>query len=164
MAMHKNLEVGSALFTFHESEYGHYNHRLGREKYTINFKVLYVHNRRERTTGTYVPRTLIPTLDKLGIRYLNHWANEKVCAVGCRTHIYYSIRSNSPYPTSDEIKAAQEEFDKKQRDSRLRNEGVEIFEIDFVQTFKEKKMSNKEALFVINKPLEDYINSETYVG
>lgn len=163
MAMNKNLEVGSILFTYTESIYEHQSHRFGNKKYTIRFKVLYVHNRRERTTGAYVPQTLKSTLDKLGIRQTNSYSG-KLCAVGCRAITYHEVRSNSPYPTSDDIKTAQEKLESNLQNNSLTSYGVNLFEIDFVETFKEKKMSNKDALFAIQKPLEEFINNETYIN
>ena len=163
MAMNKKLEVGSILFTYTEADYGAQSHRYGRAKYTIRFKVLYVHNRRERTTGVYVPSTLKSTLDKLGIRHTNVYS-DKVCAVGCRALVYHTVQSNSPYPTTDDVKEAQEKLESRLQEHSLSNYGIDLFEIDFVESFKQKKMSNKDALFAIQKPLEDYINNEQYIN
>lgn len=165
MAMHKKLNVGSILFTYHEPRYQVNNHRHGRDKYTIDFKALYVHNRRERTSGVHVPKTLIPTLEKLGIRHEDnyYYQSDTTVAVGCRTYVYHRVTSDMPYPTPEQIKAAREKLDSHLESESARNEGVSLMEIDFVQDFKEKKMSNKDAVFSLLKPLEDYVANETYI-
>lgn len=165
MAMHKKLDVGSILFTYHEPRYDLSNHRSGRDKYVIEFKALYVHNRRERSTGAYVPKTLIPTLEKLGIRHQEHsYEHDNTCAVGCRTHVYHRCNSPMPYPTPEQIKAAREDLEGRLTRESITNEGVSLVEIEFVQDFKEKKMSNKDAVFSLSKPLEDYVANETYIN
>lgn len=163
MAMNKNLEVGSILFTYVDTEYAYHNHRFGRPKYTIRFKLLYVYNRRERTSGTYVSSALIPTLEKLGIRYVDG-INGKVCAIGCRSAAYHEVQSDSPYPTAEDMKTAQRKLEAHLQNETSYNRSIRLFEIDFIKTFKEKKMSNKDALFVIQKPLEEFINNESYIG
>lgn len=164
MAMNKNLEVGTILFTYTDAGYEHHSHRCGRHKYVIRFKALYVHNRRERTTGAYVPASLRSTLDKLGIRHYACGYGEVICAVGCRAITYHEVRSNNPYPTAEDVKIAQEKLEEKLRDNALTNGGIKLFEIEFVEKFKQKKMSNKDALFAIQKPLEEFINNETFVS
>ncbi len=165
MAMHKKLSVGSILFTYHEPRYDYSNHRYGRDKYIIEFKALYIHNRRERTTGANVPKSLIPTLEKLGIKYEeNHYDRDYVCAVGCRNYIYSRCSSAMPYPSVGQIKFAQEKLENELSAATARNEGVSLIEVEFVQDFKEKKMSNKDAVFSLLKPLHDYVANETYIS
>ncbi|BCT30376.1 MULTISPECIES: hypothetical protein [Bacillus subtilis group] len=161
MAMNRNLQVGSILFTYHEPSYSHMNHRSGREKYYISFKALYVHNRRERTSGTTVPKDLIPTLDKLGIRHLGH-DDDTTFAVGCRSYVYYRCKSNLPYPTPEQIQAARAALDSYLEREQAENLGVPLMEVEFVKDFKEKKMSNKDAMFSLLKPLDQYLNKETF--
>lgn len=165
MAMHKKLDVGSILFNYHDPQYNYYSHRHGREKYTIHFKTLYIHNRRERSNGVSVPRTLIPTLDKLGIRHqeISH-APDNVVAVGCRAYIYHSCESDMPYPTPNQVEEAREKLQSQMQNNTARNEGVDLTEIEFVQDFKEKKMSNQDAVFSLLKPLNDYLANETYMS
>ncbi|PGT10185.1 hypothetical protein [Bacillus cereus] len=165
MAMHKKLNVGSILFTYHEPRYDYSNHRNGRDKYIIEFKALYIHNRRERTTGAHVPKSLIPTLAKLGIKYeANHYDNEHVCAVGCRNYIYSRFTSSMPYPSVEQIKLARQKLELELNEESASNEGVSLIEVEFVQDFKEKKMSNKDAVFSLLKPLHDYVANETYIS
>ncbi|MFE4029258.1 hypothetical protein ACFX4N_24210 [Priestia sp. YIM B13551] len=166
MAIHKKLPVGSILFTYHEPGYNYSNHRYGRGKYHIDFKVLYVHNRRERTTGASVPRTLIPTLEKLGIRHQEYsYDQQQTSAIGCRTYKYYSFSSNSPYPTAEAIQTAQQELESLFTRETVSVEGIRIslVENDFMKDFKEKKMKNKDAIFSLSKPLHDYLANETYI-
>lgn len=162
MAMHKKLSVGSILFCYHEPTYDVYGARYNGLKYRIHFKVLYVQNRRERTTGVSVPKSIIPTLDKLGIRYTSHhYESDIVYAIGCRTHTYYVICSDSPYPTAEEVKKARAKLEERlESPEGITQEGVQLMEIDFVKDFKEK-MSNKDALFSLNKPLVEYHAKES---
>lgn len=163
MAIHKKLGVGSLLFTYHYPDYDSYAHRRGEAKYHIRFKALYVHNRRERSTGVPVPKTLIPTLEKLGIKY-NEFSHTDVIAVGCRSYTYHSCRSNLPYPSADDVTEASRVLKEKLESDVASNEGVSLMEIDFIQDFKEKKMSNKDALFSLNKPLQDYVSNELIIN
>ena len=162
MAMHKKLRVGSILFCYHEPSYDVYGARYSGLKYRINFKVLYVQNRRERTTGVPVPKSITPTLDKLGIRYTTqYYDNDHVYAIGCRTHVYDSICSDSPYPTAEEVKKARAKLEERlESPDGITQEGVQLMEIDFVKDFKEK-MSNKDSLFSLNKPLVEYHAKES---
>lgn len=163
MAMHKKLDVGSVLFCYHEPIYEYYAHRRNAGKYSIQFKVLYVHNRRERTTGARVPRKIVPTLDKLSIRYTDDYREEYVYAVGCRAATYKTYRSDLPYPTAEQIKEARASLEAMLETGELCNEGVRLMSIDFVDSFKEKKMSNKDSLFSLNKPLVDYQMQEKVI-
>lgn len=164
MAMHRKLDVGSILFTYHEPEYlGHYN-RTPEHKYRIIFKVLHVHNRRERTSGTQVPASLKSTLDKLSIRYDDRgYYGERDCiyAIGCRSLNYYSCLSDLPYPSAEDVEAARRELESRLENNNLYYGDVSLMEIDFIEDFKEKKMSNKDALFSLSKSLEDYVSNET---
>lgn len=165
MAMHKKLNIGSILFAYHEPRYNSYRHRDGREKYDIDFKVLYVHNRRERSAGVDVPISLIPTLEKLGIRHENVYRQTDVtCAVGCRTHVYYSCTSSMPYPSPEQIKAARAALEEQLEAETARNQGVTLSEVEFVQKFREKKMTNKDSVFSLLKPLHDYVANEAIVS
>lgn len=167
MAMNKNLDVGSILFTFHKPTYQEYAHSRGNEKYKIEFIALYVHNRRERTSGINVPKSLIPTLDKLKIRHVDvnsyYREHDEVFAIGCRQYVYYSCTSDMPYPTADELKAARKTLDEQLDTSHAVNQGVTLMEIDFIQDFKEKKVTNKDAAFSLLKPLRNYVENETYI-
>ncbi|MES9681666.1 hypothetical protein ABWK22_01875 [Gottfriedia acidiceleris] len=164
MAMHRKLDVGSILFTYHQPRYDMSRHRNNLDKYLIEFKALYVHNRRERSSGAMVPLTLIPTLDKLGIRHdENYRGAGNTCAVGCRTYVYYRCYSPMPYPSPEHIKAARAELEERMNLHSASNEGVSLMEIDFVQDFKEKKMSNKDSIFSLLKPLHDYVANETHI-
>ena len=161
MAMHKKLSVGSILFCYHEPSYDVYGARYSGLKYRISFKVLYVQNRRERTTGVSVPKKLTPTLDKLGVRYTQHHDNEHVYAIGCRTHTYAQISSDTPYPTAEEVKKARIQLEERlESEDGITQGGVQLMEIDFVKDFKEK-MSNKDALFSLSKPLVEYHAKES---
>lgn len=161
--MHKKLDVGSILFTYHEPRYDLHKHRTGDDKYVIEFKALHVQNRRERSNGAYVPKTLIPTLEKLGIKHQEgYYSGDMTCAVGCRTYVYYKCNSNMPYPTPEQIKEARRQFELKLSNGTASNEGTSLIEVDFVQKFKEKKMSNKDAVFSLQKSLENYVCNETH--
>lgn len=165
MAMHKKLDVGSILFTYHEAKYREHSHRAGLKKYCITFKALYVHNRRERTSGAWVPSSLKPTLEKLSIRWSNSYYSQsnQIVAIGCRTLIYYECQSDLPYPSSEQIEKARNELESRLENNSLYNEGVGLMEIDFIEGFKEKKMSNKDGIFSLSKSLEDFVQSETYI-
>lgn len=166
MAMHKKLGVGSILFTYHEAEYlGHYQ-RSPEKKYRIQFKVLHVHNRRERTSGTQVPASLKPTLDKLSIRYDNasYYSNrDTIYAIGCRSLNYYTCLSDLPYPSAEQVEEARRELDSRLESNTLIYGDTHLMEIDFIEDFKEKKMTNKDALFSLSKSLEDFVSSETHL-
>lgn len=163
MAMHRKLDVGSILFTYPQATYHYSGHRNGTHKYRIDFKALYVHNRRERSTGGHVPKTMIATLDKLGIRH-SQASSDFVYAVGCRNHIYHTVWSNLPYPSPEQIKEARLEFESHLSDGSLQNEGVPMMQVEFVQEFKEKKVSNKDLLFSLQRPLDHYLANETYLN
>lgn len=164
MAMHKKLQPGALLFTFQDPIYNQWDHQGGREKYRIEFKALHVFNRRERSSGEYVPANLIPTLDKLGIRYIeSQHRKDRVLAVGCRAYSYYSCNSDLPYPSPEQVKAAQQAYEQTTSGSRS-NQGVELQQVEFVEEFKEKKMSNMDSLYSLSNSLNDYVAQQTYIN
>lgn len=159
MAMHKKLDIGSVLFTFHEPTYFRHKHVRGENKYKIHFKALYIYNRRERTSGDVVPNIIIPTLDKLKIKYLDAF-DDKVVAVGCRSYSYYTCTSKLPYPSVDDIKKAKEALDELLTTERTIGDGINLMETTFMSDFIEKKVSNKDVLFSLNKPIDQYLEKE----
>ncbi|UOE58170.1 hypothetical protein [Cytobacillus oceanisediminis] len=164
MAMHKKLTVGSVLFTFHTPRYEHYLHQAGHPKYRIEFNLLHVYNRRERTSGAPVPKTMIPLLDKLGIRHQSYYNGNSVYAVGCRNHTYYKCQSDLPYPTPEQVQEANKALENFLSQNNIRSSyGAELSENPFMKDFQEKKMSNKDAVFSLLKPLDEYVAEETYI-
>ncbi|MEK1828838.1 hypothetical protein AAAC51_06750 [Priestia megaterium] len=165
MAMHQKLAVGTILFTYPEPDYNYYNHRYGNKHYTLKFKLLYVHNRRERSTGSFVSKHLSSTLNKLKIKCIDetHYPNQ-VMAVGCRAYTYHSFSSKIPYPTAAQVKEAQQKLNLLLERGTVSVEGKNITLIDneFITNFKQKQMTNKDCLFSLLKPMEEYIEKETH--
>jgi hypothetical protein len=157
LAIHKKLTVGSILFTYHTTQYNSYR-SLG-NKYQINFYALYVKNRRERTTGDTVPLRLLPTLEKLNIKCTPSYTKDFVHAVGCRIFRYYTASSDSPYPLTEHIEKAREALETFLEDSGQTG-GVKLDNNEFMTQFKESKMTNKDALFALQKPLKEYVQEE----
>jgi hypothetical protein len=160
LAIHKKLTEGSILFTFHEPHYQYYYHRNNRSKYGIHFKILYVHNRRERTSGELVSEKMKETLEKLGIR--TQKANStSISAIGCRTFTYHRCESDVPYPSQEQMQEAMKALEGVFR-TQTQAQGKTLIRSEFMQDFKEKKMSNQDNVFALLKPLKDYIAKETY--
>lgn len=162
MAMHKKLQPGSVLFTYQMPFYRERLHRSGGLKYLIKFKALVVYNRRERSSGAMVPIKLKPTLEKLGIKYTPHTESTLV-AIGCRDLDYFSCESNTPYPTPEQVIKAHQAY-QDLVENQVRWRGLELQKIEFIEQFKEKKMSNADSLFSLSNSLSDYIEKETFIN
>lgn len=162
MAIHKKLPVGSILFTFHQPQYNYYGHRNGRSKYTIQFNLLYVYNRRERSSGASVPSQLIPTLEKLGIRFTEA-GRGRTTAIGCRHYTYFQCDSYLPYPTPDQVKEAAAALERIRNGNNVIYNSMTLVDNEFMKDFRNQKMSNKDTLFSLLKPLKEYSAEETYI-
>jgi len=160
MATYKKLTVGSMLFNYHEPvyQYAHYHPRSNspdRKKYSIAFKVLYIYNRRERSYGAAVPTKMIPLLKKFSIKYVRSRSQDSsaVDAVGCRHYTYYKIESDFPYPTAAQIQEAKERFDSLGENAT--HNGIHLSANSFFDTYIQNKLTNKDALYVLKKPIKE---------
>lgn len=145
MAIHQELGVGSVITTYH-TVIGP-DHMTG--KYAIRFYVLFVQNRRERSSGELVPKNMESFLNALGIRTLDSHMTNSVTAIGCRSTSYFSTISNTPYPSINMLKTAREEYD-----IFIDNNDYDECDIqtnDFMNEFNKNEGSNNLYLFSLAK-------------
>lgn len=156
MAMHSRLDVGSIITTYQSVS------KVGKDNYNISFHVLYVKNRRERTSGVRLPKTMMGLLNKYSIRCDEDYYREQdyFLAIGCRQKCYYQSFSNTPYPTKNMLLKAEEALksyiyneDKK----HASGEDICVHYNSFVEETNSTKLQNKDALFALQPTLTSIV-------
>jgi hypothetical protein len=168
MAADKKIKVGVVITTYSQVEYLPYNHRYQKDAYQTRYFALYMHNRRERTSGVTLPRSFEPILQKFGIKCIYRHNSETLIAVGCRVHCYYTAVGKSPYPDPENVKKASEALEAFKATCLV--EGEEQTETNnsgfLLITYTERKLeniTNKDVLSMLYKPIEQYIYNEQYM-